>query len=369
MIFKDNKCDSTTICYFGINHSKMARDEVYLRGLKMNGAKIIECVDSSWFLIKFWNLFLQHRKIKEDYDIMMVGYLSNIIVPLAKIISKKKIIYNALNSMYEGIILDREDYCKYSPRAIYYWVIDFIAFRLADLVLVESKEQKKFIVKKFIVNRGKIVVIFTGADDRNFYPDSEIKKRDKFTVVFRGWFLPATGVEYVIKAAKILKDCRQGETCKEINFLIIGRGCMEEKVKKMIKDFSLKNVELITEYLSNSDLREKMLSCHICLGQFADHPRMDRTIQYKTFEALALGMPYITRDSLSNRELLEDRKNCLFVKPADAKDLAGKILELKDNQDLLKKIAENGYKLYKEKLNPKVLGRELLEIINNKFNK
>ena len=49
--------------------------------------------------------------------------------------------------------------------------------------------------------------------------------------------------------------------------------------------------------------------------------------------------------------------------------LAEKILYLKDNEDLQKKIAENGFNLYKEKLNPKVLGKEFLDIIYSKITK
>ncbi len=366
MLLKDNKNNNRiTVCYFGIYKPTMARNKVYLNGLKENGAEIIECIDSSRSFVKFWHLVVKHWRIRKQYDILFVGYLSNLVVPLAKIISGKKIIYNALNSMYEGVVLDREIYGKYSPMKIYFWLVDFLALHSADLVLVESNEQKKFITEKFKIKENKMAVIYTGADNQIFFPDQKIKKRERFTIVFRGKFLPATGVEYVIKAAKVLQE-RHHSGADMINFLIIGRGLLEKKIRKMIKDFNLKNIELITEYLSSNELRRKMLSCHICLGQFADHPRMNRTIQNKTFEALALGMPYITRDSASNRELLKDKENCLFVKPANPEDLADKILELKNNSELREKIAKKGHDLYKEKLNQKVLGKNFLKIITER---
>ncbi|MCH7680267.1 glycosyltransferase [candidate division KSB1 bacterium] len=262
--------------------------------------------------------------------------------------------------MYEGIVLDREEVSRLSLKAFYIWLVDFLAFRSAHVSLVESLSQKKFLVRLFKIKEEKLKITLTGANDKIFYPNPYVKKRDEFCAVFRGQFLPATGIEYVIEAARILKN-------KDVNFLIIGRGMLKKRVWQTIQEFNLKNAELITEYLSDNDLREKMLSCHVILGQFADHPRMDRTIQNKTFEALALSMPYITRDSRSNREILQDRENCLFVRPADARDLAEKILELKNNPELQKKIAQNGYKLYKEKLTPKILGRELLDNIQHLF--
>jgi glycosyltransferase involved in cell wall biosynthesis len=346
-------------CYFGIYEPmEIARNQIFTLGLKNNGFDYIKCVDSSKSFLKFFNLIKKHWKIRKEYDFIVVGYLSNIVVPLARLISRKKVIFNALNAMYEGEILDRERYKKFSIGAIYIWLRDFLAFHSADLVLVESESQKKFISKTFKVRKTKLAVLMTGANDEIFHPESDIQKVDKFSVVFRGWFLPATGVEYVIEAARILK--KDG-----IKFLIIGRGMLLKKIEDMIKEYNLDNIELITEFLPDDVLREKMLSCNVILGQFANHPRMHRTIQNKTFEAFALRMPYITMDSTSNRELLVNKENCLFVEPANAEDLAKKILELKEDSKLQEKIAENGYKLYKEKLNPKAIGIKFLDIFKH----
>lgn len=100
------------------------------------------------------------------------------------------------------------------------------------------------------------------------------------------------------------------------------------------------------------------------LGQFSFHSRLDRTIQCKTFEAMALGMPYITRDSLSNRELLTDRENCLFVKAGSASDIADKILELRDSEDLRGKISRGARALYESRLTPDILGRQISSILS-----
>ncbi len=344
------------ICYFGIYKPTAPRDKIYLGGLKSYGVRVIECVDSSPSFLKFWRLAKKHWPIRKDYDVMMVGYLSTMAAPLAKLISRKKIIFNALGSWYETAILDREMHSKYSLTAQVIWLFDFLAFHLVDIVLVESNEQKKYIAKKFKVNDSKLRIMYTGADEEVFFPDSKGKKSDTFTVVFRGLFLPATGVEYVIEAAKVLKN-------QDINFIIIGWGQLLDEVKGMIHSSDLGNVKLIDYFLSPDELRKTMFGAHVMLGQFAAHERMGRTIQNKTFEAMALGMPYITRDSASNRELLEDRKNCLFVKPDDPNDLAKKILELKNNPALRENIASEARKLYEEKLTSKILGKQLFDIL------
>jgi len=352
---KEMRRPCASLCYFGIYQPVAPRDKVYLDGLKERGLKVIECVDNSSGFLKFFRLWKKHRALAGRYDILWVGYLSTMVVPLAWLISSKKIVFNALDSWYDRSVIDREMYSRFSPKAWVVWLFDFIAFHLSDVVLLESEQQKIFISKKFFVNTSKLKVVFTGVNEAIFYPDLSVPKAKEFTVVFRGMFLPATGVEFVFEAAKILKD-------KGVKFIIIGWGePILTKVKKMILESNLTNVTLITNFLSPDKLRETMLSANVMLGQFGNHKRLDRTIQNKNFEALALGMPLITRDSMSNRELLVDGVNCLFVPPENPKAIAEKIIAAKNFQSTLKSLPLSGRATFESRCSREVL----VEVIQN----
>ncbi|MDO8482911.1 MAG: glycosyltransferase [bacterium] len=345
-----------TICYFGIYRPTAPRDKVYLAGLKKLGVEVVECVDNSEGFLKFFRLAKKLYALKNRYDILWVGYLSTMVAPFARLISGKKIIFNALDSWYDRSVRDREMYSQFSPVTWAIWFCDFLAFHLSHVVLVESESQKKFLVREFYVRPDKLMIVFTGADGNIFFPDPTIKKLGRFTAVFRGMFLPATGVEYVIEAARILRD-------EPVDFIIIGWGQGLSKVKSLLVDYKLPNVTLITEFLESRVLRELMLSAHVMLGQFGDHPRLERTIQNKTFEALALGMPYITRDSSSNRELLTDGEDCLFVPQADASALAEKIMFLKNNDTVIKSLADNASITYAKKFREDVLAVPVFKLL------
>jgi len=203
-----------------------------------------------------------------------------------------------------------------------------------------------------------MVRVWTGADDAVFHPDPTVEKRKIFTAVFRGGFLPATGIEHVLSAARLLLDR------SDIRFLVIGRGMLENDVRSRIEKEHLSNVELITSFVPDDELRRLMLSCHVALGQFASHERMERTIQNKTFEALALGLPYITRDSPSNRELLTDRETCLFVPPDDPEALAQAIISLKDHEEMRREHLGNAaWKLYEAEASPQAIGRRIMYLL------
>jgi len=346
------------VCYFGIYPPVFARNRVYLRGLEQNGAKVVTCFDESPSVMKYLRLVQKHRAVRKKYDVLMVGYLSGVAVPLARLVSRRPLVYNALGTLYETAVHDRSFVSPRSFKAIKAWLVDWLALKLSDLVLVESEAQKKYIGKNFHIRDKKLVPVWTGADDSVFFPDASVAKRKRFTAVFRGGFLPATGVETVLEAARQLKD-------SGVDFLVIGRGMLEAKITAMVSKYDLDNVELVTDYLPADELRRQMLSGHVCLGQFSDHERLDRTLQNKTFEALALGLPYITRASESNRELLTDRENCLLVRPEDPESLAAAILELKNRPEKRHRLSERGHLLFQKELSPPVIGRRLLDLISS----
>lgn len=348
------------LCYFGIYRPVAPRDRVYLEGLKKRGVEVLECVDGARGFSKFFHLIKKHRVLGNQYDAIWVGYLSTMVVPLARLVSSKKIVFNALDSWYDRAVLDRGIYSRFSPAAWIIWFLDFLAFHLSSVILVESEQQKLFITKKFFVSAAKLHVVFTGVDETVFHPDPSVPKAEKFTVVFRGMFLPATGVESVIETARLLKD-------EDVQFIIIGWGQpLENKIKKAISDHGLSNVRLITVFLSPDELRRTMLSAHCMLGQFGNHERLSRTIQNKNFEAMALGMPFITRDSESNRELLTDGENCLFVPPTDLLTLSEKILFLRKDVSLRVKLADNALRSYREKLSEEALVPEVFSLLMRK---
>ena len=173
-------------------------------------------------------------------------------------------------------------------------------------------------------------------------------------------FISDTGVEYVIETARILKN-------EDIDFLVIGWGQLLDKIKKMIVDYNLSRLTLHTTFIPAADLHKMMLECHVMLGQFSSNSRLDRVIQHKNIEAMALGMPFITRDSVSNRELHSEGEDCIFVKAADAVDLARAIVILKNDSKLRDKLSSGALKTYQEKLAPEVLSDQVMLVISQCF--
>ncbi|MDP3954685.1 MAG: glycosyltransferase [bacterium] len=324
-----------------------------------NGVEIIDCRDWTPGIKKFWNLYKKHRALKNNYDLLFIGFSGHILVPFAKLISDKKIVFDALGSLYDGIIMSRKKYGFLGWRILYVWLVDWLAFNLADISLVDTNTRKKFISDKFFIPERKLIRLWTGVDDTVFIYNPDIKKLPPFTVLFRGALMPESGIEYMLEAAKILEK-------EPVQFRIMGSGYLAPLVEKMIKDLDLKNVEWLTQRFSWEEMTGKMQECHLSLGQLSDHKRQEFHVPFKTMESMALHIPYmITSNSYGIMEFLKDNETCLTVKPASADDLAKKILWAKNNPDQLNQVAENAHALFKTNFTTDVLARELNKILSS----
>ena len=82
-----------TICYFGNYLKDYPRNQILIKGLRLNGVKVIECHTRHRGFRKYWSLFWQHQKVKRQYDYLLVAF-SPTLVRFARLISRKKIIFD-----------------------------------------------------------------------------------------------------------------------------------------------------------------------------------------------------------------------------------------------------------------------------------
>ena len=341
------------ILYLSCSRLENFANSVYLKGLPEAGQKVEAC-----HIEKSLAGYLKAVKkvLASKFDFLMIGYDSPWLVIFCRLFTRKKIVYDAILPVYERLVISRNLAGRWSAKGAYYWLIDFLAFHFSDLILLETNRQINFVSNFYHINKKKLFRAWTGVDGDNFFYDSSIPKFSKFTVLFRGAFMPEAGTEYAIKAAKILEK-------EDIGFIVIGGGILLKKVKELAEELKPANLELITDFLPQEKLRKIMQACHLSLGQLSDHERLARTIPNKAYESLAMKLPYLTASNQGIFELLVPDKTCLTCNPADAQSLADKILWAKKYYSLVEEIAENGYKLYQTSLTSKILAENLLNKI------
>ena len=328
------------ICYFGDFRSDYARNRVIIRGLQENGVEILFSNTSVRGWRKFVDLWRKYRSLKREFDIIVVGYSdSRFMIPFVRLISHrlfsgqagKKIVWDAFYSLYDSWVLDRRLVGPGSLKAKYYWFLDWLSCKLADLILLDTDAHISYFSKTFGIKNSKFIKVLVGTVDDMFYPKSIQKTSSNFLVHFHGNFIPLQGVEYIIRAASLLND-------HNIQFQIIGQGQEYGKIKKIAEELNLKNITWIG-YVAYEELSNY----------------------------ISKAKPLISADTPAMQELFTDRKDIMFCNLANSKDLADKILELKNNDNLRNEIAQSGYELFKETAVPSRVVFPLVKFLRSTF--
>jgi glycosyltransferase involved in cell wall biosynthesis len=121
------------------------------------------------------------------------------------------------------------------------------------------------------------------------------------------------------------------------------------------------NVEHIP-WVEYERVAEEYARAGCALGVFGDSGKAQRVIPHKTFQALAVGTPLITADTVAARELLEGGRDSLLVeRSADA--LAQAIVALRDDDGLAERIGQGGRATFERDASELVLGARWREVI------
>jgi glycosyltransferase involved in cell wall biosynthesis len=319
-----------------------------------NGVEVIQSPYSPSF--KLLQLF---RSFHADYDVLVVGAPGHTNVPLAKLLAKiggKPLVFDVFDSAYESGVIDRGVIATGSLTSYQYFYTDKVACMLADVSLLDTNEHIRYFIEEFNIKKEKFRLLRLGSDDDMFYPQ-ETKPDDGFKVTFHGTFIPLQGIEYIIKAAKML------ESEKDIKFEILGYGQTFNSILTLSKSLNLQNVVFLSKPVRYEELPSFIAKADVSLGIFGNTPKALRVVPNKAYETLAMGKPLITGDTLAAREILTNKKDCILCDVANPQAIAQSILLLKDDDRLRKRIAKNGNRLFNDNFSTQLIGQEMKKIL------
>ena len=344
------------VCYFGSYDPEYSRNRVLIKGLRQSGVEVIEIRDRTSSIFRYLKLFLKYLKMQKDFDIMIVGFPGQEMMFLARLLTRKLIIFDAFTSHYGGYILDRGYYSKHGLHAAYYRFMDTWSCRLADKVLLDTQAHIDFFMREFHLPPQKFERLFVGTDTDIFHPRESLRVSDAFRVYFHGHYIPLQGVETIIRAAKLLEN-------EGVSFKLIGRGQTYQANQELARESGIKNIQFVGN-VPYPELADNMAEADVCLGIFGSTSKTSLVIPNKLFEAIAMKKPVITADTPAVRELLNDF-SAVLVKTHDPEALADGILKLKNDEALRARIAEKGYEIFEGQASLHVLGKQLIGIMQS----
>lgn len=346
------------VCYFGTYERDYSRNEIFINALREVGIEVITINEevrekdakrygsiirlfflSIRFFLAYLKLFFKLIRISKN-DPIFIGYPSHIDViffyPVIKL-KGQKIFFNPNVSLYDTFVYDRKLFKEGSLISKIIFFIDKLAFNFSDCIFIDTAAHRDYLSELFGIDKKKFVVVPVGAMDE-FYKEEGGEKRKDFTVLYVGKYIPLHGIETIIEAANLLK-------MNNIKFTMIGTGQEYEKAVKIAKDNNVFNITFI-DWLDRDKLVGEIDSSHVVLGIFKGEGKAMRVVPNKVYDALAAGAVTITERSPAILEFFKEDEEIFLVQPENSKELAEKILWIKDNYEEAKKVAQKG----KEKL-------------------
>ncbi len=261
-------------------------------------------------------------------DLVLVGYPGVLdvllLAPLARL-RRVPVVWDMFMSVYDTVVLDRALLPAAGVRACLLWSLEWVAVRLARLVLLDTEAHARRVEQLFGLAPGSCAAVWVGAEAERFRPAGEQAAGARppgapLKVLFYGQLIPLHGAETIVRAARLTAE-------EGIEWTLIGRGQEAPRLRRLLAEVPLRKLRWI-EWVDYGALREWIADCDVCLGIFGTSSKAASVIPNKVFQAVAAGRPIITRDSPAIRELLEPAPPCVYLVPAgDAEALADAVRE------------------------------------------
>ncbi len=309
------------------------RNEYISKLLKNKYSVDVICSKRKGYFFRLLEVFFKFifLKNKKQYHSIYVGFLAQPLVPLVALLYKGRIVSDFFISLFDTICEDRKIIKPKSFLGKILYKFEKWTLGKSTLVLTDTKQSKKYYINTYNIREDKIRELYVLANEKIFYK-REVKKEGIFDVFFYGSNRPLHGIDVILKAAQILKT-------EDIKFTLIGP--IKRNYKELASKLSSEKVEFI-DWVDYNDLPDYIAKADICLGgQFSQNKKAKRVIAGKTFQFAVMGKAMILGENKANKELFENKKDCLMVEMGNTEELARAILVLKNDKELLEKIAAN----------------------------
>jgi glycosyltransferase involved in cell wall biosynthesis len=251
------------------------------------------------------------------------------------------VIFDPLISLFDTITEDRRLSAKGSLLGRVSMLVDKLSFRLANLVVADTRQVADHYAALIGIDRAHIAVLLPGADEATFAPGTDDPSSETDVepdlVLFNGTFIALHGLETIVRAAKLLEK-------SGIRFRIVGDGQERPMVEALIAELGgVGNLELVGRR-PFSEIPREIARAALCLGIFGTTPKTERVVPFKVFEYLALGRPVVTADTPAMREALAGA--VALVPAGDPDALAATVRELLGDRAARAALAKAGHERY-----------------------
>ena len=204
-----------------------------------------------------------------------------------------------------------------------------VAPKLQNIITV-SQSSKKGIIEEFNCKKNNILVINNGLDTEEFSPIEESVRDLNRLITTASADVPLKGLDYSLKALKILKKDNPN-----IHLIVIGSPKKGGHTERLIKELNIEDNVFFKKHISKEEIRKLYSTSSVAIVS-----SLYEGFGYPVIEAMSCEVPLIATNVSSIPELVG--KYAILIDPKDENLLSQKIKNVLSNYDEHKKTAIQG---------------------------
>lgn len=303
-------------------------------------------------------------------DVLLVGAAGQRYVFLARVLAwlaGQRLVLDAFISHHLVIVEDVAEHPPDSLRSRALWQLDRWACRLADRVLLDTREHIDYFVEELGLDRERFRVIRLGADERIFHPAAAEAAADERTgsggaprkserrVLYYGSFYRLQGAPLIARAARRFV----GDGTK---LVLAGDGPEKADTMAILEETGVTDIE-DHGWVEREEIARLIRGADVCLGHFGETRQAHAVIPFKVYEVLACGRPLVMGRARAVERVLEHGRDVWFCDRESPEALAEAVETLLADAGLRERLGRKGRERYEAIGGREVLARQAAEAL------
>jgi len=222
-----------------------------------------------------------------------------------------------------------------------YYPIEYCLSKLTDC-LITINDEDYCLAKKHFRPEEIVHVHGVGYDNEKFFKPStqrkgELRRKNGYSesdilLVYVAELNKNKNQVHLIKAVEII-----AKTNKNVRLLLIGPDSLSGKNQQLAHELGVD--DKVEFWGSRSDVFDLIPMCDIAVAS-----SIREGLPVNIMESLACGVPVVAADNRGHRALVKNGENGFLTKLDNAHELAERVLEIIENDDVYRKLSENACK-------------------------
>ena len=147
----------------------------------------------------------------------------------------------------------------------------------------------------------------------------------------------------------------------------MGRGATEPICKRLVEQYGLNNVRFLGFH--KMSIVSEIVNCSSAsITTFRNLPILATNSPNKLFDSLSAGKPIIVNSAGWTKTMVEEGDCGFYVDPENPTALADKIIEVKDDVELLQRWGQNARELSLKVYDKDLLTAQVADVLENVYN-